>query len=82
MAQNSRQLQNIITIPINIDLDPFLPALTAIYALLQGRTREQQLRAIHYALWTLVSDKNGRDKLIPTNAAAINVGCTAKMLRT
>jgi transposase-like protein len=45
-------------------------------------TREQKLGAVHYALSTFVLNKNSREKLIPTNAAAINIGCTAKMLRT
>jgi hypothetical protein len=31
MAQNPRQLQNIVTIYTIIELDPFLAALTAIY---------------------------------------------------
>jgi hypothetical protein len=45
-------------------------------------TREQKLRAVYYALSTFVPNKNGREKLIPTNSAVVNIGCTAKMLQT
>jgi len=45
-------------------------------------TREQKLGAVKYAMSTYVPGKTGTDKLIPNNAAASNIGCTPKMLRT
>jgi hypothetical protein len=45
-------------------------------------TREQKLGAIKYATSTYVPGKTGSNELIANNAAAINIGCTPKMLRT
>jgi hypothetical protein len=45
-------------------------------------TCEQKLGAIKYATSTYVLGKTGSDKLTPNNAAALNIGCTPKMLRT
>ena len=45
-------------------------------------TREQKLGAIKYATSTYIPGKTGSNELIPNNAAAVNIGCTPKMLRT
>jgi hypothetical protein len=45
-------------------------------------TREQKLGAIKYATSTYVPGKTGSNELIPNHAAAFNIGCTPKMLRT
>jgi len=45
-------------------------------------TREQKLGAIKYATLTYVLGKTSSDKLILNNAAALNIGCTPKMLHT
>jgi len=45
-------------------------------------TRKQKLGAVKYAMSTYVPSKTGTDKLIPNNAAASNISCTPKMLRT
>jgi hypothetical protein len=46
-------------------------------------TWEQKLAAIKYATTTIITDeKSGIKKLIPRHAAAKNIKCTAKMLRT
>jgi hypothetical protein len=46
-------------------------------------TREQKLAAIKYATTTIITDeKSGIKKLISRHAAAKNIKCTAKMLRT
>jgi hypothetical protein len=45
-------------------------------------TCEQKLGAIKYATSTYVPGKTGSNELIANNAAAINIGCTPKMLCT
>jgi hypothetical protein len=45
-------------------------------------TREQNLGAIKYATLTYVPGKTGLDELIVSNAAAVNIRCMPKMLRT
>jgi hypothetical protein len=45
-------------------------------------TRKQKLGAIKYAKSTYVPGKTGQDELILHNAAALNIGCTPKMLCT
>ena len=48
----------------------------------RSQTRKQKLGAIKYATSTYVPSKTGSDEIIPNNAAAVNIGCTPKMLRT
>jgi hypothetical protein len=45
-------------------------------------TCEQKLGAIKYATSTYVPSKAGSNELITNNAAAVNIRCTSKMLRT
>jgi hypothetical protein len=45
-------------------------------------TCEQKLGAIKYATSTYVPGKTGSNELIANHAAAFNIGCTPKMLRT
>ena len=48
----------------------------------RSQTRKQKLGAIKYATSTYVPSKTGSNELIANNAAAVNIGCTPKMLRT
>jgi len=45
-------------------------------------TQKQKLGAIKYATSTYILGKTGSNELIANNAAAVNIGCTPKMLRT
>jgi transposase-like protein len=45
-------------------------------------TREQKLGAVNYTTLTYVASKDGGQELISRNAAANDIGCTPKMLRS